>query len=182
MNILCNTFEIRRYRFKWVKLPGTASYWKAWIDGVLISLTVLGLTRTFDFTALTSIRFSVVVILIFTGYKPGTTDLLEYTVITTTSSYMDFSYNVLTGYVIYTTLSCENNAGLTSVLSSNGVKISNQPPSIDAAEVEVVPLSATAYTPRDMFQGLSDTMRLKWSGFTDNIGVETYKVTLFVLV
>jgi hypothetical protein len=44
-----------------------------------------------------------------------------------TSAYMDFPYNVLTGHVIYTTLSCENNAGLTSVLSSNGVKISNQP-------------------------------------------------------
>ena len=162
-------FEIRSYQFKWVKLPGTAPYWKAWIDVLFHSTS-------------TTLKFSLVLILIFTGYKPGTTDLLEYTVITTTSAYMDFPYNVLTGHVIYTTLSCENNAGLTSVLSSNGVKISNQPPSIDAAEVKVIPLSATEYTPRDMFQGLSDTMRLKWSGFTDKIGVETYKVILFVLV
>jgi hypothetical protein len=89
---------------------------------------------------------------------------------------MDFPYSVLEGYTIYTSLSCDNNAGLTSTLSSNGVKISNHPPSIAAANVKIVPLAITEYNPIEEFQGVSNAMRMKWSGFTDSIGVEMYKV------
>ena len=91
---------------------------------------------------------------------------------------MDFPYSVLEGYTVYTTLTCENNAGLTSMKSSNGVRISNQPPSITAVEVEVLPLSNTEYIPSEKYQGVTDSMRIKWSGFTDSIGVETYQVSL----
>ena len=113
---------------------------------------------------------------LFTGYAPGKTDLLVYTDRSASPAAMEFDYSVLEGYTIYTTLSCENNAGLTYSLSTDGVKISNTPPSISTVQMEVLSLSSTEYNPRDWYLGLTDTMRIKWSGFTDSIGVETYKV------
>lgn len=110
------------------------------------------------------------------GYKPGSTELLNYTVITTKSGYRDYDYSVLLGHVIYTTLTCENNAGLSSTKSSDGVRISNLPPSTSTAEVEIIPVTSTEYNSREGFQGVTNTMKIKWSGFTDSIGVETYQV------
>ncbi|CAC5370733.1 unnamed protein product [Mytilus coruscus] len=110
------------------------------------------------------------------GYQPGGNDLLPYTVVTTTAVYKEFPYSVLTGFIIYTTLTCENNAGLSSVMSSDGVKISDQPPSVAAAVVETLPLSMTEYNTRDSYRGVTDNFRLKWTGFDDNIAVERYKV------
>ncbi|XP_076085327.1 uncharacterized protein LOC143056126 [Mytilus galloprovincialis] len=110
------------------------------------------------------------------GYQPGGNDLLPYTVVTTTTAYKEFPYSLLTGHTIYTTLTCENHAGLSSVMSSDGVKISDQPPSVAAAVVENLPLSMTEYNPRDSYQGVIDNFRLKWTGFDDNIGVERYEV------
>ncbi|XP_063415906.1 uncharacterized protein LOC134697555 [Mytilus trossulus] len=110
------------------------------------------------------------------GYQPGGIELLSYTVITTLSAYKEFPYNVLIGRTIYTTLTCENNAGLISTMSANGVRISNQPPSTASAVVETMPLSMTEYTPQINKQGVTDNIRLKWTGFTDDIGVERFKV------
>ncbi|XP_076117799.1 uncharacterized protein LOC143085385 [Mytilus galloprovincialis] len=110
------------------------------------------------------------------GYQPGGIELLPYTVVTALSAYKEFPYNVLIGRTIYTTLTCENNAGLISTMSANGVKISNQPPSIASAVVETMPLSMTEYTPQINNQGVTDNIRLKWTGFADDIGVERFKV------
>lgn len=115
------------------------------------------------------------------GYQPGGNDLLPYTVVTTATVYKEFPYSVLSGYTIYTTLTCENHAGLSSVMSSDGVKISNQPPSVAAAVVETLPMSITEYYPRDSYQGVTDNIRLKWTGFVDNIGVERYKVDCWII-
>ncbi|VDH94728.1 Hypothetical predicted protein [Mytilus galloprovincialis] len=92
------------------------------------------------------------------------------------SAYKEFPYSVLIGRTIYTTLTCENRAGLISTLTADGVKISNQPPSIDSAVVETMPLSMTEYTPQINNQGVIDNIRLKWTGFVDDIGVERFKV------
>ncbi|CAG2212723.1 unnamed protein product [Mytilus edulis] len=110
------------------------------------------------------------------GYQPGRIELLPYTVITAMSAYKEFPYSVLIGRTIYTTLTCENNAGLISTKSANGVKISNQPPSTASAVVETMPLSMTEYTPQINNQGVTDNIRLKWTGFADDIGVERFKV------
>lgn len=114
------------------------------------------------------------------GYQPGGNDLLPYTEVTSTTAYKEFPYSVLIGYTIYTTLKCENKAGLSSVMSSNGVKISNLPPTATSAVVQTLPLSLTEYSPRDSYQGVNDRIRLKWTGFDDNIGVERYKVNFLI--
>ncbi|CAG2233139.1 unnamed protein product [Mytilus edulis] len=110
------------------------------------------------------------------GYHSGGSDLLPYTEVTSTTAYKVFPYSVLIGYTIYTTLKCENKAGLSSVMSSNGVKISNLPPSATSAVVQTLPLSLKEYSPRDLYLGVNDNIRLKWTGFDDHIGVERYKV------
>jgi hypothetical protein len=61
-------------------------------------------------------------------------------------------------------------------MSSNGVKISNKKPSNETAQLELIALSATEYNPRDTYQGITNNIKLKWSGFTDDIGVDTYMV------
>jgi hypothetical protein len=67
---------------------------------------------------------------LFSGYQPEMTDLLILTEVIGTTAYKEFDYNILEGHTIYTTISCENNAGLFSILSSNGVRISEHSPSI----------------------------------------------------
>lgn len=116
---------------------------------------------------------------LFSGYQPEMTDLLTFTEVIGTTAYKEFDYNILEGHTIYTTISCENNAGLFSILSSNGVRISERPPSIDNAVAEVLSEQATEYNPRSAFQGVKDSLRLKWSGFTDSIGLESCLVIFF---
>lgn len=116
---------------------------------------------------------------LFSGYQPEMTDLLTFTEVTGTTAYKEFDFNVLEGHTIYSTISCENNAGLFSILSSNGVRISERPPTIDNAVAEVLSEQATEYHTRSAFQGVKDSLRLKWSGFTDNIGLESYLVIFF---
>ena len=101
---------------------------------------------------------------------------MAYKPVTANRGYKEFSYNVLTGRIIYTTLNCENKAGLFSTLSSNGVRISNQPPSVLTAEIMMFPVSHTEFTPDRGFQGVNDSLRMKWTGFTDDIGIERYRV------
>lgn len=112
----------------------------------------------------------------FAGYTPGTTELLPYTEVTTNSAYKDYDYSLLEGYTVYTTLVCENNGGLSFSKSTDGVKISSTPPSTANVQVEVVSLSATEYNTVNSYQGVTDNMRVKWSGFADHIGIETYQV------
>lgn len=119
--------------------------------------------------------------IVFLGYKPGGNDLLPFTAVSTTSNFMDFPSDVLQGRTIYTTLNCENNAGLISVMSSNGVKISSKRPSIENVQVELVPLTTTEYNAQTPYQGVTDNIRLKWSGFTDHVGVVTYLVCIHFL-
>ena len=101
---------------------------------------------------------------------------MPFTVVTTTTAFKEFPYSVLQGHTIYTTLKCENKAGLTSVMSSNGVQISNDKPSTATAEVKLLSIPATENTPRDSYQGVTNNIRLRWTGYTDDIGVETYMV------
>jgi hypothetical protein len=82
---------------------------------------------------------------LFSGYQPEMTDLLTLTEVIGTTAYKEFDYNILEGHTIYTTISCENNAGLFSILSSNGVRISEHSPSIDSAVAEVLSEQATEY-------------------------------------
>ena len=80
--------------------------------------------------------------------------------------------------MVHVTLRCRNKAGLQSTLSSNGVKISNLPPQTTSAEVEILPHSTTEYNCRDHYQGDITKLRVKWTGFTDMAGLDSYMVRI----
>jgi len=84
--------------------------------------------------------------------------------------------------MVHVTLKCRNKAGLQSTLSSNGVKISNFPPQTTSAEVEILPHSMTEYNCRDHYQGDITKLRVKWTGFTDMAGLDSYMVRINALI
>ncbi|CAC5407072.1 unnamed protein product [Mytilus coruscus] len=79
--------------------------------------------------------------------------------------------------MVHVTLRCRSKAGLRSSKSSNGVKISNLPPNTTTAEVEILPHSLTEYNPRNHYQGDTSYVRVKWTGFEDLTGVDSYLLT-----
>jgi hypothetical protein len=56
------------------------------------------------------------------------------------------------------------------------VKISNHPPSIKHANVDVISLSETEYPGKEHYQSVTDNVRIQWSGFEDYVGIEQYRV------
>lgn len=110
------------------------------------------------------------------GHQPQGIELQSFIRISEGKGYQDFDYSLLENKTIYSSIRCHNKAGLTSTKSSNGVKISNRPPSVRHATVEVVPLSVTEYAGRDHFQSMTSNLRIQWSGFEDFVGIEQYKV------
>ncbi|XP_076113983.1 uncharacterized protein LOC143082268 [Mytilus galloprovincialis] len=79
--------------------------------------------------------------------------------------------------MVHVTLRCRSKAGLMSSKSSNGVKISNLPPNTTTAEVEILPHTLTEYNPRHHYQGDTSYVRVKWTGFEDLTGVDSYLLT-----
>lgn len=114
------------------------------------------------------------------GTQPNQVDIqtFENVPVTDYLAFRDFDYSVLQGKTIYSTLRCENNAGLLSSMSSDGVKISHDPPLVTSAVVKSVPVLVTEYKARTNYQSVTDRIRLKWTGFTDHIGIQQYKVTI----
>lgn len=112
------------------------------------------------------------------GTQPNQVDIqaFENVPVSDYLAFRDFDYSVLQGKTIYSTLRCENNAGLLSYMSSNGVKISHDAPVVTSAVVESMPLSVTEYKARTNYQSVTDRIRLKWTGFNDHIGIQQYKV------
>ncbi|XP_063400004.1 uncharacterized protein LOC134684633 [Mytilus trossulus] len=79
--------------------------------------------------------------------------------------------------MVHVTLRCRSKAGLMSSKSTNGVKISNLPPNTTTAEVEILPHTLTEYNPRHHYQGDTSYVRVKWTGFEDMTGVDSYLLT-----
>jgi hypothetical protein len=89
-----------------------------------------------------------------------------------------FTTDQISMQMVHITLKCRNKAGLQSTLSSNGVKISNLPPQTISAEVEILPHSMTEYNCRNHYQGDITKLRVKWTGFTDMAGLDSYMVRM----
>lgn len=62
------------------------------------------------------------------------------------------------------------------------MKISNHPPSIKHANVDVIALSETEYPGKDHYQSIKDNVRIHWSGFEDYVGIEQYRVRLVIAI
>ncbi|CAG2242538.1 unnamed protein product [Mytilus edulis] len=87
-----------------------------------------------------------------------------------------FDHTLLSSRTVYVTLRCHNNAGLHSLRSTDGVTISNSPPSTKNAQLEILNLPVSEYPNKPHFQGNVTTMKFKWSGFEDFSGLDSYIV------
>lgn len=116
---------------------------------------------------------------IFIGYQPKGIEVQGFERINIDSrrTYKDFDASVLQGKTVYSTLQCQNKAGLISSLSSDGVIIYDQPPSMASAVIRTLPLSLTEYPALDYYQSVTNNLKIVWSGVEDKIGVQQYKAS-----
>ena len=114
---------------------------------------------------------------LFVGYQPKGIEVqsFEKIVISDRRSFKDFDASVLQGRTVYSTIQCQNKAGLISSSSSDGVTIYDKPPSMATAVIRTLPLSVTEYSALDYYQSVTNNLRLVWSGVEDKIGVQQYK-------
>lgn len=110
------------------------------------------------------------------GYSPESSDLKKFSVMTTYSGYIDVNFTDTENNTIYSTVRCTNHAGLITYAYSDGIKISQNAPNSSNVQISHVALSQTEYSPSDGFQGVSDSLRLYWSGFDDTFGISSHKV------
>ncbi|KAK3103765.1 hypothetical protein FSP39_021725 [Pinctada imbricata] len=114
------------------------------------------------------------------GYQTNGIELQVFTKVPSGSffAYRDLDYSLLRGRVIYTTVRCRNRGGLFSSKSSDGVRITDKPPSVANVVVTSLPQSITEYRAQDNYQGNTTDIRIKWSGFTDDVGIDLYQISL----
>ncbi|XP_078334035.1 uncharacterized protein LOC111124258 [Crassostrea virginica] len=114
------------------------------------------------------------------GYQPKGIEVqsFEKIVISDRRSFKDFDASVLQGRTVYSTIQCQNKAGLISSSSSDGVTIYDKPPSMATAVIRTLPLSVTEYSALDYYQSVTNNLRLVWSGVEDKIGVQQYKISV----
>ncbi|XP_076086914.1 uncharacterized protein LOC143057491 [Mytilus galloprovincialis] len=87
-----------------------------------------------------------------------------------------FDHSLLASRKVYVTLRCHNKAGLHTKKSSDGVTISDSPPSIQSAQVQILDQPITEYSSKQNFHGNTSIVRLKWMGFEDKSGLDSFHV------
>ncbi|XP_033751510.1 LOW QUALITY PROTEIN: uncharacterized protein LOC117335547 [Pecten maximus] len=114
------------------------------------------------------------------GYQPFGNELQTFQrclIMLFNGQIQDVGYDRLQGMTVYSTIRCQNKAGLQSVRSSDGVRISRLSPAVDNVQFNIIRLSQEEFAAASQFQGDTTQIRLKWSGFTDPIGIEGYILT-----
>jgi hypothetical protein len=94
-----------------------------------------------------------------------------------TKSASTFEEATVSNQKVYVTIRCHNNAGLHTTSTSDGVIISDVPPSADHAVIEIIPQSLTEYSPSHCYHGDKTNLRMKWSGFSDQFGIMSFFVS-----
>ncbi|XP_055997828.1 uncharacterized protein LOC125647098 [Ostrea edulis] len=114
------------------------------------------------------------------GYQPKGIEvqIFEKIKIGDRRTFKDFDASILQGKTVYSTIQCENKAGLLASASSDGVTIYDQPPSMASAVVRTLPLSVTEYPALDFYQSVTNNLRIVWSGVEDRTGVQQYKISV----
>lgn len=86
--------------------------------------------------------------------------------------------DIISQKTVYSTVRCQNNAGLFSTATSDGVTISEIPPSSENAVITIIPQSITEYSSGDNYQQDKTSVRMKWSGFVDQFGIMSFVVSI----
>ena len=115
----------------------------------------------------------------FSGIQPYGNELQAFTkTVNLKSASTVFDENIIAMTTIYTTIRCHNNAGSYTTATSDGLTISEVPPSSDNAVITILPISKTEYGTSDYHQRDPTTIRMKWSGFTDRFDIMSFVVSI----
>ncbi|KAL3843250.1 hypothetical protein ACJMK2_021192 [Sinanodonta woodiana] len=114
------------------------------------------------------------------GTAPGENDLQNFTKAEqgTWTFTQQFQMSDVGDKTIYVNVRCENGADLVSSRSSDGVHVFRSAPSADSLEINVMGTSNSVYIPHNYFHADVSDVRIRWSGFKDDIGIEMCEVTL----
>ncbi|XP_077995632.1 uncharacterized protein LOC144449084 [Glandiceps talaboti] len=113
------------------------------------------------------------------GLSPSSATLSPFTVTDTLhTAEKDLSGFLMHGHTVYCTIRCRNFAGLYSQVTSSGVTIVKQRPSIDDATIRLVASSPSMYETRGNHQSRTDNINIVWDGFEDISGISYYECRL----
>ncbi|KAK3083351.1 hypothetical protein FSP39_020593 [Pinctada imbricata] len=110
------------------------------------------------------------------GYSSHGIEIQPFMTISSFSGAVTIGIDQAEGHTIYSTIRCTNKAGLVASNSSDGIKFSHMAPNASQAQITHIPLSTTQYRPLDGFQGVNNTIKLYWSGFTDTLGITQHVI------
>ncbi|KAK3612517.1 hypothetical protein CHS0354_024489 [Potamilus streckersoni] len=112
------------------------------------------------------------------GTAPSKTDIQNFTKAEhgTWTFAQQFQIDDIGNKTMFVTVRCENGARLVSSRSSDGVHVFRSLPSADSLEISVMGTSKSVYIPRDYFHADESDVRVRWSGFKDDIGIEMCEV------
>ncbi|XP_078696223.1 uncharacterized protein LOC144924666 [Branchiostoma floridae x Branchiostoma belcheri] len=110
------------------------------------------------------------------GLSPGSGEVHQFTQQPSLySATFDLSGQLTHGDTVYSTVRCQNYAGMTSHVTSDGVTIVTAAPNSDHAIVETMAESQSYYPTRASHQSTDDVIHLSWEGFFDVSGIRNYQ-------
>ncbi|XP_053401094.1 uncharacterized protein LOC123523194 isoform X2 [Mercenaria mercenaria] len=112
------------------------------------------------------------------GLSPGDSSLQSFTPVNIHLKNASNTFENSPEDTLFITVQCMNGAGLTSTLSSDGVKILQAPPSTESVILELMTTSTTQFLPRGSYHGNSSEIKFRWTGFSANDGVDSFEVQL----
>lgn len=72
---------------------------------------------------------------------------------------------------LYIAVRCFDGAGLSTTVSSDGLKILNRSLSVDKTFIEVMTKTKTQYTPTGKYHGDPNEVKFRWTGFKEDEGI-----------
>ncbi|XP_078696304.1 uncharacterized protein LOC144924691 isoform X1 [Branchiostoma floridae x Branchiostoma belcheri] len=110
------------------------------------------------------------------GLSPGSGEVHQFTQQPSLySATFDLSGQLTHGDTVYSTVRCQNYAGKTSHVTSDGVTIVTAAPNSDHAIVETMAESQSYFPTRASHQSTDDVIHLSWEGFFDVSGIRNYQ-------
>ena len=114
---------------------------------------------------------------VFSGFTAGSQEV-QYFTETHNMSYssVDIAGQFVHGQMVYVTVRCVNYAGLLSILSSDGVVMTPDPPITNNAYVDVIINPVSHFPPRNNHQVQDDTVIFGWNQFHHPTLIPYYEV------
>ncbi|XP_069132408.1 uncharacterized protein [Argopecten irradians] len=99
------------------------------------------------------------------GTSPTEQDIQPFTSVpvTATSASTEIDINRIEGRMVYSTVQCDNGAGLRTRAVTNGVQVTTRPPVLPHGTIDVTEMSDTEYPTQDGYQSSTRGIKCEWT-------------------